>query len=280
MNKISHSKYKNSGILFELLVRKITNETITTNESKAIGILKKYFTNTEISKENRLYQTLISSQNLTESKANNVINTISELSSRLDRKKLNSEKYNLIKEIKNSYDIEDFFKASLDNYKVLASIYTLIESNFVDNPNPNILISSKDNIIDYLVEQKLENETQIYQELSHLEKGERHLVYTVMLEKFNEKYDGLDKNQKNILKTYINNISNSSFLKEFINKEFNKLKSDLIENRSKIDDQVVTIKVNEIISLIDPILESKKMKDDYVVSLLQYTELNKEISRL
>jgi len=142
MNKVSHSKYKNSGILFELLVRKITNETITTNESKAIGILKKYFTNTEIAKENRLYQTLISSQNLTEGKANTVINTVSELSSRLDRKKLNSEKYNLIKEIKNSYDIEDFFKASLDNYKVLASIYTLIESNFIDNPNPSILISS------------------------------------------------------------------------------------------------------------------------------------------
>lgn len=280
MVNIKHSKYKNSGILFELLVRKITSETITTNESKAIHILKRYFTNTEISKENRLYQTLLKSPTLTEGKADTVINTISELSTKLDRKKLSKEKYNLIKEIKHSYDIDDFFKASIDNYKTLASIYVIIESNFIQNPSPDIIISSKLNILDYLVEQKLETQTQIYKELSGLEKGERYLVYKVMLEKFNNKYDGMDIEQKLILKTYINNISNSVVLKEFIDSKFTKLKKSLIENSKKLDDQITTIKINEIINLIDPILESKKMKDDYVISLLQYTELNKELSNI
>lgn len=280
MVNIKHSKYKNSGILFELLVRKITSETIATNESKAIHILKRYFTNTEIAKENRLYQTLLKSPTLTEGKADTVINTISELSTKLDRKKLSKEKYNLIKEIKNSYDIDDFFKASIDNYKTLASIYVIIESNFTQDPSPDIIISSKLNILDYLVEQKLETQTQIYKELSGLEKGERYLVYKVMLEKFNTKYDGMDSEQKLILKTYINNISNSVILKEFIDSKFTKLKKSLVENSKKIDDQITTIKIDEIINLIDPILESKKMKDDYVISLLQYTELNKELSNL
>jgi len=113
MTKISHSKYRNSGILFELLVRKITSEMISEQNSNAINILKRYFTGTEIAKENRLYQTLLKNQNLTEGKANSIISTISSLSCKLNRKQLAKEKYNLIKEIKASYDIEDFFKASI-----------------------------------------------------------------------------------------------------------------------------------------------------------------------
>lgn len=280
MTKISHSKYRNSGILFELLVRKITSEMISEQNSQAINILKKYFTGTEIAKENRLYQTILKTKNLSEGKAESVINTISSLSTKLDRNRLAKEKYNLIKEIKASYDIEDFFKASITSYKTLASIYTLIESNFITNPSPDIIISSKSNLLDYLVESPLPKENQIYQDLSEMDKGERFLVYKVMLENFNKKYHDLGEEQKLILKTYVNNISNSPKLKEFIDKKFTKLKTDLVENSKRIDDQVTSIKIGEIINFIDPILESKKMKDDYVVSLLQYIELNEEISKL
>ena len=280
MNKIPHSKYRNTAILFELLIRKITSEMISENNSQAINILKKYFTGTEIAKENRLYQTLLKNQNLTESKSNTIIETISKLSSKLDRKKLSKEKYNLIKEIKASYDIEDFFKASIDNYKTLASVYTLIESNFVEDPHPSIIINAKTNLLEYLVESTTPKETQIYQELSQMDKGDRFLIYKVMLENFNKKYHDLGEEQKIILKTYVNNISNSPSLKEFINKKFTSLKKSLIENSNRIEDQVIKIKVNEIINFINPILESKKMKDDYVISLLQYIELNEEISKL
>lgn len=280
MTKISHSKYRNSGILFELLVRKITSEMISEQNSNAVNILKRYFTGTEIAKENRLYQTLLKNQNLTEGKANSVISTISSLSKKLDRSKLAREKYNLIKEIKASYDIEDFFKASIDNYKTLASIYTLIESNFVEDPSPQLIVSSKSNLLDYLIENKESEEDTIATELASMDKGERFLVYKVMLENFNKKYHDLGDEQKLILKTYVNNISNSPALKEFINKKFTKLKQSLLENQKRIDDQVTSIKIGEIITFIDPIIESKKMKDDYVVSLLQYIELNEEISKL
>jgi endonuclease III len=136
MGKINHSKYKNSGIIFEMLVRQLTNEAMANKDSKAISIIKKYYTKTELAKENKLYQTIIQTNGLNEHKAETIINTVSELSKRLDRKKLNKEKYNLIKEIKDNYDLEEFFKTSITNYKPLASIYTIIESNFIDNPNP------------------------------------------------------------------------------------------------------------------------------------------------
>lgn len=277
---IRHSKYKNSGIIFEMLVRQLTNEAMANKDSKAISIIKKYYTKTELAKENKLYQTIIQTNGLNEHKAETIINTVSELSKRLDRKKLNKEKYNLIKEIKDNYDLEEFFKTSITNYKPLASIYTIIESNFIDDPNPQTIINSKLNIIEYLTETKQIQESQIYTELSQMEKGERFLVYKVMVENFNTKYDSLDKEQKETLKEYINNISEPTKLKNFIDDKFNLLKISLSEMLIKIEDQVTKIKIEETIKMIDPILESKKMKDDYIISLFQYQELNKELTSL
>ncbi len=277
---IKHSKYKNTGILFELLTRQITVDLINHDNSKALDILKKHFTGTELAKENKLYQTLINFNSLTEGKAESIINTISELSYKLDRKKLNSEKFSLIKEIKSHYDIDDFFKANINNYKTLSSLYTLIESNFVQNPDPKIIINSKNNLSEYLTSNSEEKNTEVYDELSKLEKGERFLVYKMMLENFNKKYNFLDSTQKDILRNYINNISNSVFLKEYVDKNLIKIKSSLEKNLNRIDDQVTKIKLQETINLIEPVLKSSKMKDDYIITLMQYHELNKELSVL
>lgn len=280
MSNINHSKYKNTGIIFEMLVRQLTNEALTNKDGKAINIIKKYFTKTELAKENKLYQTIIQSTNLNESKAETVISTISELSKKLDRKKLTKEKYNLIKEIKENYNIEDFFKTTINNYKSLASIYTLIESNYIDNPNPQTIINSKLNIIEYLTENTSKEESQIYSELSQMDKGERFLVYKVMVENFNNKYSNLDSEQKQTLKEYINNVSDPISLKKFIDTKFTSLKESLHDLSNKIEDKITKIKLEETIKMINPILESKKMKDDYIVTLFQYQELNKELSKL
>jgi hypothetical protein len=126
--KIKHNKYKNTGILFELLVRKITSDTMSNGNSKAATLVKKYFTKSELANENKLYQTINNSTSLSEGKAETVISTVLEMSRKLDRDKLAKEKYNLIKEIKDNFDINDFFQAKIKNYKVLASTYTLFES--------------------------------------------------------------------------------------------------------------------------------------------------------
>lgn len=280
MNKINHSKYRNTGIIFEMLVRQLTNESLTNKDPKAIGLIKKYFTKTELAKENKLYQTIIQSNQLNESKAESVLNTINDLYKRLDQKQLNKEKYNLIREIKENYDIEEFFKTSIHNYKSLASIYTLLESNNVKNVNPQFLINSKLNLIDYLTENKITQDSPVYNELSKMEKGERFLVYKLMVENFNKKYSDLDKEQREVLREYITNNADQVKLKSIIDRKFINVKKTLKENISKIQDQVTRIKTEETIKMIDPILESKKMKDDYIITLFQYQELNKELSLL
>ena len=280
MNNLKHSKYRNTGIIFEMLVRQLTNESLTNQEPKAINIIKKYFTKTELAKENKLYQTIIQSEQLNESKSETTINIIIELNKKLDKIKLNKEKFNLIKEIKNNYNIDEFFKISINNYKALASIYTLLESNSIDNINPSIIINSVSNIKEYLTENKIPQDSSIYNDLSKMDKGERFLVYKLMVENFNKKYSDLDKNQKEILREYIDNISNPSKLKLIINNKLKSLKESLLKNSSKITDQITKIKTEETIKMIDPIIESKKFKDDYIIALFHYQELNKELSIL
>jgi len=280
--KVKHSKFKNTGILFELLVRQITADSITNQNSKALGLIKKFFMNSEMAKENKLYQSLVNSEQLNEQKANIVISTILELSSKIDRVKLNKEKFNLIKEIKLSYDFQDFFKAKINNYKTLASIYVLFES-YTDKKfkNPETIISSKINILEHLTKSKSSaNLSPIVEEFLQQDKANRVLVQKVMLEKFNKKFAKLTDEQKEVLREYIQSVSDSTKLKSFLDEKFKQVRLDLLELQKTIDEPVTKIKVQEVITLIHPILVSKKIKDEQVSALLQYQELVNELKKV
>jgi len=280
--KVKHSKFKNTGILFELLVRQITADSMANQNSKALGLIKKFFMNSEMAKENKLYQSLVNSEQLTEQKANVVISTILEISSKIDRVKLNKEKFNLIREIKTSYDFQDFFKAKINNYKTLASIYVLFES-YTDKKfkNPETIISSKINILEHLTKSKSSaNLSPIVEEFLQQDKASRVLVQKVMLEKFNKKFAKLTDEQKEVLREYIQSVSDSTKLKKFLDEKFKQVRLDLLGLQKSIDEPVTKIKVQEVITLINPILESKKIKDEQVSALLQYQELVNELKKV
>jgi len=278
--KIKHNKYKNTGVLFELLVRKITSDTMSNSNSKAASLVKKYFTKSELANENKLYQTLNRSTSLSEGKAESILSTVLDLSRRLDKDKLSKEKYNLIKEIKNNFDINDFFGAKIQNYKLLASTYVLFESyNNKKFRNPESIITSKITILEYITSNPNSkiSLSPLVEELTQLDKGTRSLAYKIMLEKYNTKFDGLTKDQKEVLKEYINSATDAPKLKEFLNKKFNIISKVLNENISKIESPALKIKIQEVINLIKPILRTKNLKDDHLVALLQYLELSSEI---
>jgi len=132
---IKHSKYKNTGVLFELLVRQSTSDLMSNKDPKAVKIFKKFFTNTELGKEYNLYTSVLNAPKLSEAKAEMLVSTIVEQAKKLDREKLDKEKYNLIKEIKKHYDLDDFFKAKIETYKIYASVYTLIENQLSSQLN-------------------------------------------------------------------------------------------------------------------------------------------------
>jgi len=279
--KIKNSKYKNTAILFELLIRQVTNDTISGNDSPAVNIIKKYFSKTELAKEHKLYQSLINNKNLSEIKANSVIDNIILLSKRLNRSTIRREKYNLIKEIKENYNLDLFCKNKINNYPQYAAAYILIESNnSVDFINPDILIENKNTLLEHICSKDIKKGEDIYEEYSKLDSDTRILAYRSLLEKFNDKYQNLNNNQKTILKEYINNIGNVSNLREFVNSNYKNLKSELLKLSKKVDDKTSSIKLTEVIHLLKPLEKTENVKDENVVSLLQYYQLVEELSNL
>lgn len=279
--RIKHSKFKNTGILFELLVRQVASDTVSGNDSAAVGLIKNYFSKTELNKEYKLYQTLVNSSVVTESKAESLINATIELSSRLNRTTLRKEKYNLIKEIREQYDIDEFFKAKINNYSQYAAAYNLIEAhNTTEFIEPSDIVENKVTLLEHISRKSINKEQvkdRIMEEYSGMDKGTRILAYRMMLERFNEKYSELSAAQKTILKEYINNISNTTKLREFVNEGINALVKELNQLIPTVTDKTIQIKLNEVITFLKPIEKNQSVKDDNIISLLQYHQLVNEI---
>jgi hypothetical protein len=281
MDKIKHNKFKNSGIIFELLIRQVTSDTLSGNDSLALNLIKKYFSKGELAKEHKLYQALVNTKALSEGKAESLINATLEISSRLNRTALRKEKYNLIKEIRDAYNIENFFKAKINSYKQYAAACTLIEAhNSLEFTSPNQVIENKLTLLEHISRIDIDKEKtsdRLMEEFVSMDKGMRLLTYKNLLERFNSKYSNLSDRQKLVLKEYINNITNTVKLREFVNDNFNVIKLELTKLNKTVTDQTIQIKINEVVNMVKPIEKTQNVKDESLVSLLQYYQLIDEL---
>ena len=279
---IKHSKYRNTGILFELLVRQTTSDLLNNQDSKAVKILKKYFTNTELGKEYSLYSAFSTSPKLSEAKAEILISTLLEQYKKLDFEKINKLKYNLIKEIKNEYDLDNFFKAKIDNYKPYASIYTIFESQNSKTSDTKQLIINKINLLEHLTKQDLSDSKapkSLVEDFMKEDKEIRLLAYKLMVEKFNTKYQNMSDRQRGVLKEYITNISDTKNLKTYLNEQLEQIKTELTELKESAQDQVVKIKLDEVLKFVSPIKENQSIKDETITGILQYFDLIDELKK-
>jgi len=278
--QVKHSKYKNTGILFELLVRQITTDTLENKNSPAKNILQKYFVKSELGREYKLYESLLKRTSLTEAKASITVSTLIESSKSLNRGAIKRQKYNLINEIKKHYDLTHFFNHKLPNYKPFAAFYTLLELNNSTISNPEQLIQNKITILEHLTvasikESKVRDE--VMEEVNKSDKDTKLLTYKILMEKFNGKYDNLAKKQKLILKEYINSIDNAPRLKKFYTDKIHEIKTELIGLNKNTKNKVTKIKIAEVVSLIKVPSKNYKLKDKDLVDLLQYCDLVDEL---
>jgi hypothetical protein len=279
--KIKHSKFKNTGILFELLVRQIASDTVSNKDSAAIGIVKNHFNKSELAKEYKLYQALITPKSLSEAKAETFINSTLEASLRLNKTALRKEKYNIIKEIRDHYDIEEFFKAKISHYKEYAAVYNLIEAhNSLEFTEPQHIIDNKVTLLEHITRKEINKENvrdRVMEEFTNMDTGSRILAYRMLLEKFNSKYVTLSDRQKLILKEFINNISNTTKLRDFVNKNFTTIINEITKIIPTVTDKTTQIKLTEVITLLHPLDKSQSVKDENIISLLQYYQLIEEL---
>ena len=284
VKKLKHSKFKNTGILFELLVRQITADILDNNESPANELIRKYFAeDTALGKEQRLYQLLLEETTQSEKNANRLLDAIVTEHKKLNRKTLSKLRYELVKEMKNVYPIDDFFRSKIRNYKTYASIYKLFESTqnevFCD---PREMVESKNTIILGLCNNNKTPSSNSVDEVNNYAKHNedlRLIGYKLLVDRFNEKYSELNEDQRMLLKNYINNISNTNSLREYINKQLPIIKSKIDKLSSKIDDDVVKIKLNEVITQLNKVKEGRVVKDSQVSAVLMSYELIKELEK-
>ena len=282
--KIKHSKYKNTGLLFELLVRQITADTLNGGSSPSLNILKKSFANTELGKEYKLYESLFKTKNISESKAEITLNTILEATRKLNRSALRREKYNLINEIRKHYNINEFFRHQVPNYKGYAAFYKLIEIYNSDKlSETEAIINNKITILECLTERPVSQKKvkqDLVEEFAKYDKDLRVLTYKVMLEKFNGKYANLNKGQKEVLKEFMNSIDNTPRLKEIYNTKIQEVKKILKLQANKVKDDATKIKLLEVVKLLKEIDKGSKINNDDLINLLQYYELTEELFKV
>lgn len=278
--KLIHNKIKNTGLIYECLLRTITQEVMEGKDSPAVNILKRFFYKTELAKEYKLYQ-LLNNNKLSESKANMIVNSLIDQHKKINKSLLRNEKYNLIKELKELYNVDEFFKYKINNYKQLASLYLIFEAysnkSFSD---PSLIINHKSTLIEHLTSSNTKNKEEsdiLMEEYINLDKGTKMLVFKNLINKFNERYSILSNNQKIILKEYINNFDNIPKLKEFFNKQQDLIKKELSILYYRIEDKTTQIKLNETIELLKPLTT---VKDEDVISLMSYYELINELEKV
>jgi hypothetical protein len=280
--RVKHSKIKNTGILFELISRQITVDVMNGDDkSKSVEMLKKFFNeSTELGKENQLYQVLLKENYNSSRKAEKLVDAVIKAREKLQNKKLRTEKYNLIKEIKRNYVVEDFFRARIPNYKVYASIYKTFLAETTPVFDPVDEVDSNFSIIEHITRNKVKprnTDSQIISEFKEEDKDLRLLSYQLMVDNFNGKYKNLNSMQRNLLKEYVNNISNTNSLREFINNEVEKIKQILNKILPRVTDDITKIKLTEAIKQTDSLSKGKIVKDKQVVALMRYYELIKEL---
>jgi len=280
MSTVKHSKFKNTGILFELLVRQVASDTLSKDNSEAVRIIKEYFSNkTQLGKELQLYQTILNEKFNSESQANRFIDAVLSSRRKLNKGKLRREKYNLIKEIKEHYDIEKFTKARVDNYRTLASTYTIFENTSL---KPADSVKMRYNLVEAVTGKRANKQIkrQIVSEYSKQDKDMQLLSYQILVDKFNEKYGDLTPKQKKVLREYINNVSNTNNLKELISSEVPHIKRTLRNKMRSIKDPVVRIKLKEVAKQATALGKRNVIKDQEVLSLMRFYELIKELKNI
>lgn len=286
---VKHNKIRNTGILFELLVRKITSDALENRSNDtAVKLMKEYFNaKTELGKELILYRSFFNAQQLSEVKAFELINVIVEQRKKLNETVLNTQKYKLIREIKNNYDLKEFLNARIPSYKVYASVYKMFDGavNEVKDFNEiQGMVDAKFTIVEHLsgkiVNKEIKKDTALFETVKNQEEDLRLLTYKILMEKFNQKYANLSDKQKNLLREYIYNVSNSVALRAYAVDLAKQLISEITTKLNKIDNQVTKIKLSEVVSQLEKLKTVQVVKENHMTALLIALEITKTLDTL
>lgn len=282
--KIKHSKFKNTGLIYELLVKQITSDLISKKDSPAVSILRKYYSGkSALVQEYGLYKAILEGVNLTTIRADFLVNAALKAGRALNQRELQTQKYNLISEIKEHYVLEDFFSITVKEYKPLAAFYCLLEATrSKDLIDPQSIVNNKVTLLEHMTcryQSEKDVTDSLIEEFSNYDKDLRLLTFKVLLEKYNQKYSSLLGEQKAILKKVIS-LGSVRELREYVNSEFASILSEVMQIHSRMPRGIEKIKLMEAAKMLQPVPNTEKVTDEHLVRLLQFYDLINELKTL
>ena len=206
--KLKHNKKRNTGLLYEFFTRYIGKAILENRDSdivKAKSLLKKHFNkSTDLYKELKLFKVLSETKTQTREQALHIINRVREVVKFQSQARLDLEKTGLIHEINSNLNADMFFEESILSYKQLGTIQVLLNTWRDETLKESALgetVYLEERLIEFMLEQKDAELTA--QALQMTTEDVDRLVVSIMTEKVNKKYSGLDPEQKQIIQLYV-----------------------------------------------------------------------------
>ena len=202
----SHNKKRNVGIIYEQLVRKVSEALVEGDMNRAnlvLGILKNNFKkNTELYKEFRLFNSLVKTTVSSDSIATRILTEAKSAARDHNASQLRKEKSRLIKEINHTLDDNGFYSTRIDSYRTYATIQTLL-NDWRAGTSADIgrVGLYEDKIHSWLVTEKPENDIEDLRS-NNVDK----LTVKIMREKFNKRYGStLTDGQRSLIREMVFN---------------------------------------------------------------------------
>ncbi len=276
LKSIKHSKFKNTGILYQVLIRKMIEQASNNENIKSYPIIKQFFGNyKELSKQLYLYSLIMQSKGINDQKkAKYLLNKILQMRMKLDDIKLEKQRYFCIKQIKSRYNLKQLFSTYIQNYKLLANIYKLFESLKLKLYDPLKIVQAESVIIQSLLQERDSQRESLLQSFKKQNSLMKQQILQLLIQKYSKEYEDLDDKQKTLLSKYIVSLSDYSQLQQYINKEISVVKQQL-KTSQLFDEQQDKLMLNEMIDNIDNIKKTKDFKTKVYILMNIYQLLKK-----
>ena len=279
MSKSKHSKKRNSWLVYEFLVRTISEALVNDEKKKssaALKILKRHFKpETELYKEFRVANALMKTTVSSEHVAASILKEAKETVKCHNLSALDREKSLLIRNINHRLNDASIFDKHVTEYKMAATIQTLM-NEWRDASDIAKIAEYEDVLMKWLVTEKNVKPQILVNEDS---RGTARLLMRVMSKKLNEKYAGkFNEDQRAIIKSYAFSSANDDMttiklkLEEVRGKLLNSMK--LLEHED--NGSFMANKINEVREkLISENVD--ELNDELVTRFMSYAKLVEEI---
>ena len=276
----SHNKKRNVGIIYELLLRNISDALIRNDKKsaqKALRIIENRFHKSkELYREFRLFNALAKTTVSDTAVAASILTEAKNAARRCDSKKLNREKSLLIRDINHELGDKNFYYRRIPEYTVYATIQTLLNDwRQEDISDLSRVIQYESKMVEILLEQKVEKKLD-----EEIDSDVDKLVVKLLSEKFNKKYGNqFNDEQKSVIRSYVFSITNDSG--RVISKLLTELKENTLSEMSELSDKTSNETLLQKIAGVKEkiVLESvEEVTDETISRFLVISQLKTEIT--